>query len=833
TTGGSAGTTSTSLGSEVDGYVALVPSVLRSGETASFSFTLTDGDKPARGQVSVAVLDDDATIASGAAEVRGTGTVAFELPVVDPGEYTVKVAGRDFSETTAVQIQAGTLLFLETDKPIYKPGQTIMARLVALDSELKPVQTEATVEVQDAKGIKVFKQVVTTDEYGTVTTELPLSTEPNLGVWKLTATAGDVSTEIDVRVEKYVLPKYEVKAQLAKEWFLVDETITGHVTSTYSYGLAVRGELKVTASRYVGEWEEYATYTAPIDGEGGFTIEPAGYVAGVPEAGGLGNVRLDITVVEKATGYEQTTTELVTVAESPVNIRLIAESAAFKPTLPFSVLVVTETPSGEPVESEVLLEVQYTTEDYTEAGRETNTVATKGGVALAGFSPPKDAVMMSISASSGNVWAGKEVGAAYSPSGSFVHVQQTGDLALAVGDRADFRVASTVGAGTLYYEVVARGRVVFTSSGSDEISFQVTPAMAPAARLLVYQILPTGEVAADSLPFDVAGEYPQQVNASFDTAEAKPGDQVDVHVQTEGPAKVGLVAVDHSVFILAENRLNLQQVFAELERLYMQPQAELHEADWLWAETLTIPGAKETFTDAGLIVLSNKDVPEGKEIDSPMKYRAGMAEGDMVFAPGATTAAAETTTTVAGQAATDGAGGLAEVQRVRQYFPETWIWAETLTDEAGNATLSYEVPDSITTWDLRAVGLSPDKGLGIAEASLRVFQPFFLQADLPYSAIRGEEFPIKIALYNYLDTPQQIQVEIEPAAWFELLEERTTTVTVAGGDIGSAEFRIRPKTIGTQLVKVTARGPEAADAVLKSMIVEPEGVSRETVENVV
>ena len=40
---------------------------------------------------------------------------------------------------------------------------------------------------------------------------------------------------------------------------------------------------------------------------------------------------------------------------------------------------------------------------------------------------------------------------------------------------------------------------------------------------------------------------------------------------------MGLAAVDRSVFILAENRLNLEQVFAELERLYQQPQAELHE----------------------------------------------------------------------------------------------------------------------------------------------------------------------------------------------------------------------------------------------------------------
>ena len=86
------------------------------------------------------------------------------------------------------------------------------------------------------------------------------------------------------------------------------------------------------------------------------------------------------------------------------------------------------------------------------------------------------------------------------------------------------------------------------------------------------------------------------------------------------------------------------------------------------------------------------------------------------------------------------------------------------------------------------MAVSPDKGLGIAEASLVVFQPFFLQADLPYSSIRGEEFPVKVALYNYLDTEQKIQVDLESAAWFDLLGGSSITVTVAPNDVGSAEF---------------------------------------------
>ncbi len=262
----------------------------------------------------------------------------------------------------------------------------------------------------------------------------------------------------------------------------------------------------------------------------------------------------------------------------------------------------------------------------------------------------------------------------------------------------------------------------------------------------------------------------------------------------------------------------------------MQPQAELHEGEWMGGPLL-IPGAEDTFKDAGLIVLSDKKVPEGKEIEQPQRMFDGVLGAEEAMpAAGATS----TTAGAAGPpAANKATGDLAEVQRVRQFFPETWIWEETLTDGGGDATLDVEAPDSITTWDLRAVAVSPEKGLGISETSLRVFQPFFLQADLPYSSIRGEEFPVKIALYNYLDTEQEIQVDLEAAPWFELLDDTSKTVIVAANEVGSAEFKIRPKSIGTQLLKVTARSSEAADAVNKSMIVEPEGVGRETVENLV
>src|SRR3989338_9989236 len=132
---------------------------------------------------------------------------------------------------------------------------------------------------------------------------------------------------------------------------------------------------------------------------------------------------------------------------------------------------------------------------------------------------------------------------------------------------------------------------------------------------------------------------------------------------------------------------------------------------------------------------------------------------------------------------------------------------------------------------LRAVAISKDKGLGVAESSLIVFQPFFLTIDLPYSAIRREEFPVRVAVYNYLDTTQSVQVDIEKSDWFELLDTSSKTIVIGANDIGGTQFMIKPTKLGIKDVKISARSSRAADAAIKTIMIEPEGVAREIVDN--
>ena len=198
------------------------------------------------------------------------------------------------------------------------------------------------------------------------------------------------------------------------------------------------------------------------------------------------------------------------------------------------------------------------------------------------------------------------------------------------------------------------------------------------------------------------------MKVAFGAEQVKPGEAVDIEVQTEGPARVGLVAVDKSVFILAENRLNLRQVFDELERLYLEPRVELHEA---WAlNSITTRGASETFEDAGLVVMTNMDVPDGEEHIERRPQPAGAVQA---------VAAEAAPRDLQADSGVTVPQGLAEVQRVRQFFPETWLWTDLTTDEQGHAVLPVE--DSITSGAQSAFGVDEAQG-----------------QDLPFSA-RGED----------------------------------------------------------------------------------------------
>ena len=187
-----------------ESYVAVVPQVLHGGTTEAISLSLFSGDSLVPGRVEVALLKAGETVVRKQGTIDGKGIIELAIPDVEEGEYEILVKGNGFEDKASVRVEKSLLIFLESDKPIYKPGQTIHIRVVTLNSELRPVNESVTVEILDAKGIKIFRQEVATDDYGLASLELPVSSEPNLGTWKINAAAQETKTQLDVRVERYV-----------------------------------------------------------------------------------------------------------------------------------------------------------------------------------------------------------------------------------------------------------------------------------------------------------------------------------------------------------------------------------------------------------------------------------------------------------------------------------------------------------------------------------------------------------------------------------------------------------------------------------------------------
>ncbi|RMB88132.1 hypothetical protein DUI87_35493 [Hirundo rustica rustica] len=103
----------------------------------------------------------------------------------------------------------------------------------------------------------------------------------------------------------------------------------------------------------------------------------------------------------------------------------------------------------------------------------------------------------------------------------------------------------------------------------------------------------------------------------------------------------------------------------------------------------------------------------------------------------------------------------------RSLFPESWMWqVEQLTEppnELGVSakTLPVYLKDSITTWEVLAVSLSPSKGLCVADPyEITVMKDFFIDLRLPYSVVRNEQVEIRAILYNYWLRDITVRVEL-------------------------------------------------------------------------
>lgn len=163
--------------------------------------------------------------------------------------------------------------------------------------------------------------------------------------------------------------------------------------------------------------------------------------------------------------------------------------------------------------------------------------------------------------------------------------------------------------------------------------------------------------------------------------------------------------------------------------------------------------------------------------------------------------------------------------RVRDYFPETLVWKpELVTNEQGETELTLPLADSITTWRLSASAVDTQGRLGARELPLKVFQPFFVDFNLPLALTRNDQVSIPVVVSSYLDKPQTVTLTLAEGDWYELVGgDREQKVDIQPGEVKAVHYRIAVRKAGTRTLEVMARADAVADAVKRPIEVLPDG----------
>jgi hypothetical protein len=213
----------------------------------------------------------------GRTDETGSLPVQFRVPAEASSKARLIVeteseVGSDSLEQSVI-IQRDYRLLLSSDKPLYQPGQTIHMRALVLSNfDQAPARGEpVNFLVEDAKGNKVFRQTVTTSDYGIAAADFVLADLVNQGSYKLGvsiqgADDSETRSEKTVEVRPYVLPKFGVEVSTDRSYYLPGQRVEGVVQADYFFGKPVaEGQVQIVGSLWDVERTELLDLPARPD----------------------------------------------------------------------------------------------------------------------------------------------------------------------------------------------------------------------------------------------------------------------------------------------------------------------------------------------------------------------------------------------------------------------------------------------------------------------------------------------------------------------------------------------------------------------------------------
>ncbi len=498
---------------------------------------------------------------TGATGAGGTADIAFTVPADLTGAANLIIETRTPAGqeriVRPITIARSYRLYLSSDKPAYRPGQSLYVRALALDAldYLPPTGAQVTFTLLGPARQQLWQTQAAVSEFGAAdaVTDLPL-TAPT-GTYTLRVTLGDTISERTLTVGQYRLPAYQLTLTPDRAFYQPGDRVTGVLEAAYFFGKPVAAAQVVLHGVAAGN--QALDLRGVTDAQGRFAFAfnlPLTF--GDPEPRTPQPFTLEARVTD-VVGQVEGVRHTLPVAAQGVLLRALPEGGVLRPGVENTLFILAAHPDGSPAPATLLV-----TLDRTAYTLRTDAY----GLAMLTFTPAQATTPIAITAQADSGATGQ------------TQLTLTGDTAqqqlLLRAERALYRAGETLRvealtAGldalpdpTLYLDIARAGQTVALLSaplqgGRAVFALDLEPGWVGALELRAYALLPDGRRVTDTRLIVVDPPSGVDVAITADAPQYRPGATAALTVQTTlaatgvpVQAALGLVAVDESVYAL-------------------------------------------------------------------------------------------------------------------------------------------------------------------------------------------------------------------------------------------------------------------------------------------
>lgn len=196
-----------------------------------------------------------------------------------------RVYSRNFASWDEGKDRTVNVLKLLTDRSLYRPGQVVYVKGIAYNKKGDNAQVVANANnkltLYDTNNKELSTQEVTTNQFGSYTAQFVLPSACLNGQFSIKAEGKDVSQWIQIRVEEYKRPTFDIVFDAQKASYKVGDSVQVTGKASSFSGVPLQGlQLNYTVKRSQYSWwrmpmnvsHPIASGSVEVDSDGNFSI---------------------------------------------------------------------------------------------------------------------------------------------------------------------------------------------------------------------------------------------------------------------------------------------------------------------------------------------------------------------------------------------------------------------------------------------------------------------------------------------------------------------------------------------------------------------------------